>query len=75
MFSVDPNTGRLEFIERVWTFGETPAELCIDPSGNFMYVGHQNTDNIVTFRVDQATGRLTPTGQFVGAGQPVSIVF
>jgi hypothetical protein len=40
-----------------------------------MYVAHQNTDNIVTFRIDQATGKLTPTGQFTAAGQPVSIVF
>jgi 6-phosphogluconolactonase len=75
VFSVDPNTGRLDFIERVWTYGETPRNFAIDPSGTFMYVAHQNTDNIVTFRVDQATGRLSPTGQFVGAGQPVSIVF
>jgi 6-phosphogluconolactonase len=75
VFSVDPNSGRLTFIERVWTYGETPRNFAIDPSGSFMYVGHQNTDNIVTFRVDKATGRLSPTGQFIGAGQPVSIVF
>jgi 6-phosphogluconolactonase len=75
VFSVDPNTGRLEFIERVWTFGETPRNYAIDPSGNFMYVGHQTTNNFVVFRVNQATGRLTPTGQFYGAGQPVCFVF
>jgi 6-phosphogluconolactonase len=75
VFAVDPTTGRMAFIERVWTYGETPRNFAIDPSGNFMYVGHQNTDNIVSFRVNQITGRLTPTGHFYGAGQPVSIVF
>jgi 6-phosphogluconolactonase len=75
VFSVNPATGRLEFIERVWTYGETPRNFAIDPTGNFMYIGHQNTDNIVVFRVNQATGRLTPTGQFYGAGQPVCLVF
>ena len=75
VFSVNPDTGRMQAVERVWSYGETPRNFAIDPSGNFMYVAHQNTDNIVTFRVDQATGRLTPTGQFIGAGQPVSIVF
>lgn len=75
VFSVNPDTGRMQFLERVWSYGETPRNFAIDPSGNFMYVGHQNTDNIVTFRVDQTTGRLTPTGQFTAAGQPVSIVF
>lgn len=75
VFSVNPESGQMQFIERVWTYGETPRNFAIDPSGNFMYVGHQNTDNIVTFRVNQMTGRLTPTGEFTGAGQPVSIVF
>jgi DNA-binding beta-propeller fold protein YncE len=75
VFSVNPETGRMEFIERVWTFGETPRNFAIDPSGNFMYVAHQNTDNIVVFRVNRETGRLTPTGQFYGAGQPVCLVF
>jgi hypothetical protein len=65
----------MQAVERVWSYGETPRNFAIDPSGNFMYVAHQNTDNIVAFRLDQATGRLTPTGQFIGAGQPVSIVF
>jgi 6-phosphogluconolactonase len=74
-FSVNPNTGRMEFLERVWTYGETPRNFAIDPSGNFLYVGHQNTDNITSFRVNQTTGRLTPTGQFYGAGQPVCFVF
>ena len=75
LFSVNPETGMLEFIERVWTYGETPRNFAIDPTGNFMYVGHQNTDNIVVFRVNQTSGRLTPTGLFYGAGQPVCFVF
>lgn len=41
-----------------------------------MYVAHQNTDNIVTFRVDKATGKLSFSGQqMVSPGQPVSIIF
>jgi 6-phosphogluconolactonase len=75
VFAVDPATGRLTAVERVWSQGETPRNFAIDPSGNFMYVAHQNTDNIVTFRVDQTTGKLTSTGQYTAAGQPVSIVF
>jgi DNA-binding beta-propeller fold protein YncE len=75
VFALDPDTGRLEFVERVWTMGRTPRNFAIDPSGSFLFAGNQDTDNIVGFRVNQATGRLTPTGQFVGAGQPVSFVF
>lgn len=48
----------------------------IDPSGNFLYVGHQNTDNIAAFKVDKTTGSLEFTGQqMLSPGQPVCIVF
>lgn len=75
VFSVNPDTGRMEFVERVWTFARTPRNFAIDPTGNFLFVGHQDTDNIVSYRINQMTGRLTPTGRFYGAGQPVCFVF
>ena len=75
VFSVNPETGAMAFIERIWTYGQTPRNFAIDPSGAFMYVAHQDTDNIVSFQVNQTTGRLTPIGKFYAAGQPVCIVF
>jgi 6-phosphogluconolactonase len=36
---------------------------------------NQGSDTIVTFRVNGATGRLTPTGQVVQTGSPVCIIF
>jgi 6-phosphogluconolactonase len=59
----------------VWTRGGYPRHFAIEPTGNFMYVLHSNSDNITTFRVDQATGALTFTGQFVPVGNPSKIVF
>jgi hypothetical protein len=41
-----------------------------------MYVGHQNTDNLVIFKVDKATGKLEYSGhQLLSPGQPVCILF
>ena len=34
-----------------------------------------DSDNIVAFRVDQATGKLTPTGRVVETGSPSCIIF
>ena len=41
----------------------------------FLIVGNQRSDSIVLFRIDQATGALTPTGQTVPLAAPVSFVF
>jgi 6-phosphogluconolactonase (cycloisomerase 2 family) len=57
------------------TQGKTPRFFAIEPSGTFLYAANQNSDTIVTFRLDQSTGKLTPTGQVVKTGSPVCIVF
>jgi 6-phosphogluconolactonase len=36
---------------------------------------HQDTDNIVVFRIDPATGKLTPTGQSVTVPMSVCVKF
>lgn len=74
---LDGDTGRLGPIPYglQWTQGETPRHFAIDPSGFFLYAANQNTDNISIFRVDPAEGTITPTGQFVAAGNPVCVLF
>jgi len=39
--------------------------LALDPTANFLFAANQDTDTVVTFRVNQRNGRLTPTGQIV----------
>jgi 6-phosphogluconolactonase len=58
-----------------WTRGSYPRHFAIEPNGNFMYVCHSRSDNVTTFRVDQNTGGLTFTGQFVPVGNPSKIEF
>ena len=53
----------------------TPRFFALDPSCTLLYAANQDSDTIVTFRVDQATGKLAPTGEVVKTGSPVSIVF
>jgi 6-phosphogluconolactonase (cycloisomerase 2 family) len=57
------------------TEGRKPRYFGLDPSGTLLYAGNQDSDTVITFRVDQATGKLTPTGQVVQTGSPVTIVF
>jgi pimeloyl-ACP methyl ester carboxylesterase len=57
------------------TQGKTPRFFAMEPSGTFLYAANLDSDTIVTFRLDQATGKLVPTGQVVKAGSPSAIVF
>ena len=53
------------------TQGQTPRNFALDPSGRLLLVANQNSNNVVTFRVDPKTGLLTPTGQTVEVPSPM----
>ena len=55
--------------------GKTPRFFGFEPSETFLYVANEDSDNIVTFRVNPNTGRLMPTGQIIKTGSPTCIVF
>jgi 6-phosphogluconolactonase len=58
IYAVDTDSGRLRYVGHQPTLGRTPRNFAIDPAGTFLLVGNQDSDTIVTFRVDQATGTL-----------------
>ena len=57
------------------TQGKMPRSFEIDPTGKFLFAANQKSDNIVVFRIDPKTGRLTPTGQALDVGSPVCVKF
>ena len=73
-FSILP-TGKLKFIETVSTLGKGPRNFSIDPSGKFLLIGHQYTNNVVIFNRNKTTGRLTDSGKRIDVGAPVCLVF
>lgn len=74
-FSIDQTSGLLTRLGWTPTGGERPRYFGFDPSGTFLYAANEVTHTIVTFRVDSTTGELSPTGQVVETGSPVTIVF
>jgi len=73
-FSILP-TGKLQFIETLSTLGKGPRNFMIDPSGKFLLVAHQYTNNVVIFNRDIKTGKLTDSGKRIDVGAPVCLVF
>jgi len=66
--------GKLTKVGEQTTEGKTPRNFLIDPKGEFVFVAHQDTDNITIFRRDQKTGLLTYTGQSVKVPAPVCVL-
>jgi 6-phosphogluconolactonase len=74
-FSIDPARGTLKLAGKTSTQGKTPRNFAIDPTGKFLMAANQESNNIVVFKIDTATGGLTPTGQTVEVPSPVCITF
>jgi 6-phosphogluconolactonase len=73
IFKIDQQTGKLTVIGHQSTIGKTPRNFNFDPSGNFLLVGCQSSDEIVIFKVNKATGMLTDTGKRINVGKPVCV--
>jgi 6-phosphogluconolactonase len=73
IFKINQQTGRLELLGHHTTSGKTPRNFNFDPSGDFLLVANQNSDNIVIFRVNHKTGGLSDTGNRIDVGNPVCI--
>lgn len=67
--------GKLNYKTNLKTLGEGPRNFVIDPSGNFLLVAHQYTDDVVIFKIDKLTGRLTDTEKRITLCAPVCLVF
>ena len=75
VFSIDPIKGTLKLKDEYPTMGKTPRNFSIDPTGKFLLVANQESNNIVVFRIDATTGALRPTGENTEAPAPVCITF
>jgi 6-phosphogluconolactonase len=74
-FSLAAGKGKPKLMGWTSSQGQTPRNFNIDPTGQFMLVANQRSGNVVSFRIDEATGDLWPTGEQIATPSPVCIVF
>ena len=75
VFAVDPEKSTLTYVDNHATRGKTPRGFGIDPTGTFLLAAHQDSNNVVVFRIDAGAGKLAPTGQQLKVKSPVCVKF
>jgi 6-phosphogluconolactonase len=75
IFAIDQSTGKLTSKGFTSTLGKAPRNFVIDPSGKYILVANQDTDNIVIFKRDQTTGQLEKHGEEIKIPRPVCLKF
>lgn len=74
IFSIDQNSGKLSIIGHQNTFGKHPRNFAIDPSGTFLLVANQISNNIVVFKRNIKTGLLTKTSNDIKIQTPSCLI-
>ena len=75
IYKVDQRTGELTYVGHVPSHGKTPRNFGIDPTGRFVLAANQDSDTIVTFRIDAQSGTILPTGHVTQVPTPVCVKF
>lgn len=74
IYQIAPADGTLSLIGFESTKGDGPRNFTLSPDENFLLVANQNTNNIVSFRRDKTTGKLSFIEE-VEAPTPVCLLF
>jgi 6-phosphogluconolactonase len=73
VFAVQTETGLLEVRGYQSTKGAIPRNFAIDPTGKYMLVANQETNQIVCFGLNKETGALVDMNQQIEIASPVCI--
>ena len=72
IFSIGKD-GKLKPAGHQSSLGIKPRNFNFDPTGNFLLVANQDSDNIVIFKVDKKTGSLTALPNQISVPNPVCV--
>ncbi|SDU92972.1 lactonase family protein [Pseudomonas mucidolens] len=75
VFAVDPASAQLKEVQRRSVEGDHPREFSLDPSGKFLLIANQKSNEIVVVERDPKTGLLGKTTQKLPIDAPSDIKF
>jgi 6-phosphogluconolactonase len=65
----------LTHVQTVASEGEAPRNFNLTPDGAYLIVGNQNSNRLLSFRRDENSGQISPTGEYLDVHKPVYIDF
>lgn len=75
VFAREPRDGSLQLIEIVPSGGAHPRNFALSPDGAWLICANRDSNNLVVFKVNSETGRLTATGQTATVPMAVCVLF
>lgn len=75
VFARNAEDGTLTPIEIVPCSGKHPRHFALSPDGAWLVCAGRDSNNLASFRVDPATGRLSPAGESAGVPVPTCVLF
>lgn len=76
IYTLDPVRGTLtpgkttSALPEGYAAANLPSDLCLHPSGRFLYVANRGHNSVAIFQVDERTGDLSPAGWAEAPGSP-----
>lgn len=75
VFAIDPASGHLKELQRRSVEGDHPREFSLDPSGKFLLIANQKSNQIVVVERDTKSGLLGKTVQKLPMDAPSDLKF
>jgi len=75
IYKINQDSGELQLQGHKPVSGKTPRNFVIDPTGTFLLVANQHSNQVITFRIDAESGELCETGFKTEVPMPVCLKF
>ena len=74
-YDIEPDTGKMSLLAISRLVGKSPRDFEFMPGGNFVLLGHENSNELMSYAYDKATGRFTPAHGPFALYRPVYVKF
>lgn len=75
VFAIDQSSGALKLTQRISCGGRMPRQFTLDPTGNWLICGNQDSGTLTILKRDSATGQLSGPTQTVSIDAPLFTLF
>ena len=75
VFSRDSVSGLIKPKGHIPARGKWPRDFNITPEGDYLIVANQNSDSLISYRLDEKTGLAEFTGYSAVVEEPVCVTF